>query len=131
MRDSKRVMGVLVFLAALPAWASDMCELAAIVLLPPVYLLVIVTCLLGLFVRRPNTARVSGWLLILCAVPALGAGIFSLNGSFHDSDLKHLEMFGASVLAVAALFASYTWAAWRLIAASREPQDTPAGSHPV
>ncbi|MFP2927754.1 hypothetical protein ACLESO_21655 [Pyxidicoccus sp. 3LG] len=133
MRDSKRVMGVLGFLAALPAWASDMCALGALVFLPPVFLWAFVVFLMGLLVRKPGTRRVSWVLLVIGALPTVVLTFTSLIGAFHGSELKHDQMFTTSAVAGGALVASYVWAIWRFLTVPREPQHASVskGPHPV
>ncbi len=124
MRDSKQVLGVLALLFALPAWASDMCELGMMFFLPPGFLLFIVTWLVGLTVRGPMAAIIWGVLLLACAVPAVGVTLFYLGGSFHGPELRHEEMFGASVITLLALCAMYGWTFPRLVRVLRQPRRT-------
>ncbi|MBN8471108.1 hypothetical protein JYJ95_31780 [Corallococcus exiguus] len=119
MRDSKRLMAVMVFLAAMPAWASDMCGLGGLLFLPPVYLWTPIAWILGLVVRKPRSARISMGVLVVLGLPALGAILLCLNGSFHGSlqasELHHPQMLSWSVGALVLLAASHGWSFWRLV----------------
>ncbi|MFB1482162.1 hypothetical protein [Corallococcus sp. RDP092CA] len=127
MRDPKRMMAVGVFLAATPAWASDMCGLGGLLLLPPVYLWVPIAWIIGLVVKKPVSARIAMGTLVVLGLPALGTSVLCLNRSFHGAVLHHPSMLFWSVLALALLAASHGWAFWRLIARLSGP---PEGSKP-
>jgi FtsH-binding integral membrane protein len=114
MRDSKCLVGVLAFLAAMPAWASDMCEMGALMFLPPVFLGALIAFLIGLLVSRPSTARVCLGLLFVGAFPMAGLLFLCINGAFHGTELRHEGMFHWSLGALATLVAAYVSAYGRL-----------------
>jgi preprotein translocase subunit SecY len=113
-RDAKRVLGAGVFLLAFPAWASDMCPLAMVLLLPPVFVLALVSFVAGLLVRGHTAARVWKVLLGVLALPALGALLMNFGGAYHEEELMHGEMIGASIIALLTVLFSYLWTFSRL-----------------
>ncbi|MBN8228130.1 hypothetical protein JYK02_11485 [Corallococcus macrosporus] len=115
MRDPKRMLAVGVFLAAVPAWASDMSGLVGLVLLPPVYLWVLIAGIIGLTVSQPRSARISMGVLVVGGLPALGAALLGIAASFHDDELQHETMFAYAVGAIVLLIASHAWAFRRLL----------------
>lgn len=131
MRDSKQLLGVLAFLTALPAWASDMCEIGMVFLIPPALLMMVVTWFVGLTVRKPTAAIIWGVLLLLCAVPAVGGTVISMGGAFHGEELKHEGMFNASAIVLLMLLAMYAWSYARLYAVIRQPRNPRVDSQPV
>ena len=132
MRDSKQVVGVLAFLLALPAWASDMCELGLVLLLPPAFLLIMIAIIVGAVVRKPMTALIWGVLLLLLAIPGMGAAFRSLDGAFHGQELKHEGMYNISAATLLAQVAVYAWALGRLFMAFiKGPLAAAEGSRPA
>jgi hypothetical protein len=128
MRDLKQVLGVSLFLVALPAWASRM-DLRPFltIFLWPSYGAAIVACLVGLLVRSAAAARVWRVLLLLGAIPAIGAAMF-----FHRIVSQHVhtdqaELFGSLVFAILALIGSHVWAFWRIVVSLQPPETTPEG----
>ncbi|RKH02622.1 hypothetical protein [Corallococcus carmarthensis] len=115
MRDSKRLMAVGMLLAAMPAWASDMCGLGGLVMLPPVYVWIFIAGIIGLAVRTPRSARIALAVLVVGGLPSLGTAVLCLSASFHDAELKHPTMFTWAVGALFLLTASHVWAFWRLL----------------
>ncbi|NNC14337.1 hypothetical protein HJC22_01155 [Corallococcus exiguus] len=115
MRDSKRVMAVMVFLAAMPAWAVDVCNFGGAVLLPPVYVWLGIVWMIGLDVREPRSVQVALAALFIGGLPALGMTLFWLSNSFHESKLMHETLFWWSLGALILLRTSHLWAFWRLV----------------
>jgi Na+/H+ antiporter NhaC len=120
MRGSKQAVGVFALLVSSPAWASDMCELGALVFLPPVFLCAVVAFFVGLVVRGRTATLVWKWLLGLCAIPVFGLAAISMGGAYHGSELRHVGMFNASAWALGVLLAAYVWCFWRLLSAKVE-----------
>ncbi|MCY1018836.1 hypothetical protein [Pyxidicoccus sp. MSG2] len=121
MRGMKQAVGVLALLVAFPAWASDMCELGALVFLPPVFLCAVIAFFVGLVVRGSTAALV--WMLILglCAIPTFGLAAISVGGAYHGSELRHVTMFNVSAWAMVTLVAAYVWCFWRLLRVKGPP----------
>ncbi|MCE9672774.1 hypothetical protein LY474_33710 [Myxococcus stipitatus] len=114
MRALTRTYGVLVFLLATPAWASDMCPLGMFVFLPPIYLLALVAFLAGAIVRGYGAALAWLFVLLLCALPALGALALCAGGAYHGEALRHEEMLTWSAVTFGVFVASYAWGLRRL-----------------
>ncbi|HZI09552.1 MAG TPA: hypothetical protein VE153_04115 [Myxococcus sp.] len=110
-RDAKRVLGAGVFLLALPAWASKMCmcPLGMFLLLPPVFVLALVSIVTGLLVRGRTATRVWQVLLGVLALPALGALRMNFRGAYHGEKLWHEEMIVSSAVVLILLLGSYLW----------------------
>lgn len=118
-RDAVRALGAAVLLLALPAWASDMCPIGSVFLLPPAFLVAFAGLLAGLWVRGRTAAVVWGALLGVLALPGFGAALLNLSGAYHGPELAHPNMLTASAVTLAVLLASYVWAFQRLLSVSR------------
>ncbi|WP_044889722.1 hypothetical protein [Myxococcus hansupus] len=114
MRALTRTYGVAISLLATPAWASDMCPLAMFVFLPPIYLLALTAALVGAIVRSHRAAAVWQFILLFCALPALGVLALCSAGAYHGDTLRHEEMLTWSAVTLGVLVASYVWGIWRL-----------------
>ncbi|MBN9684641.1 MULTISPECIES: hypothetical protein [unclassified Corallococcus] len=115
MSASKRVMAVLVFLAAMPAWAVDICNFGGGILLPPVYVWLGIAWMIGLDVQEPRSVQMALGGLVIGGLPALGVILFWLSSSFHESKLEHETLFWWSLAALILLLTSHVWAFWRLL----------------
>jgi hypothetical protein len=104
-----------VLLSPVAAWASDMCELGAFLVVPPSLLVMGVALLVGAVVESRTAAGI--WLVVLGAA-ALPAFLFTFTlfgNSFHDSRVAHPGLLAIACGQAIALVLVLNWTRTRLV----------------